>query len=125
MDRLAIEFICVFGMPPVEFIELAAELDCPRIGLAPAPIVTLPGLYEAWDLRTDAVLRRDTAKALKSSPPLPMTSAAASSSRGSDTNGSTPPKSTVARRTVARSDEHRPCGVAALPWHDDLEHSRR
>jgi sugar phosphate isomerase/epimerase len=65
MDRLAIEFICVFGMPPVEFIELAAKLDCPRIGLAPAPVVTLPGLYEAWDLRTDAALRRDTAKALR------------------------------------------------------------
>jgi sugar phosphate isomerase/epimerase len=65
MDRLAIEFICVFGMPPVEFIELAAKLDCPRIGLAPAPIVTLPGLYEAWDLRTNAALRRDTASALR------------------------------------------------------------
>lgn len=65
MERLAIEFICVFGMPPVEFIELAAKLECPRIGLAPAPIVTLPGLYEAWDLRTDARLRRDTASALR------------------------------------------------------------
>lgn len=65
MDRLAIEFICVFGMPPVEFIELAARLDCPRIGLAPGPIVTLPGVYDAWDLRSDAALRRDTAKALK------------------------------------------------------------
>lgn len=64
MDRLAIEFICVFGMPPVQFIELAAMLDCPRIGLAPAPIVTLPGLYDAWDLRSDPALRRDTAKAL-------------------------------------------------------------
>lgn len=65
MDRLAIEFICVFGMPPVEFIELVAKLDCPRIGLAPAPIVTLPGLYEAWDLRSNAALHRDTAKALR------------------------------------------------------------
>lgn len=65
MDRLAIEFICVFGMPPVEFIELAAKLDCPRIGLAPSPVVALPGLYEPWDLRTDAGLHRDTAKALR------------------------------------------------------------
>jgi sugar phosphate isomerase/epimerase len=65
MDRLAIEFICVFGMPPVKFIELAAKLNCPRIGLAPAPIVTLPGLYEAWDLRSDPTLRRETANALR------------------------------------------------------------
>ena len=65
MDRLAIEFICVFGMPPVKFIELAARLDCPRIGLAPEPIVTLPDLYEPWSLRTNHALRRDVAKALK------------------------------------------------------------
>jgi sugar phosphate isomerase/epimerase len=65
MDRLAIEFICVFGMPPVEFIELAARLGCPRIGLAPGPVVSLPGLYPAWDLRSDPGLRRDVAKALK------------------------------------------------------------
>ena len=26
MDRLAIEFICVFGMPPVDFVKLAADL---------------------------------------------------------------------------------------------------
>lgn len=65
MDRLAIEFICVFGMPPVKYIELAAQLGCPRIGMAPSPIVTLPGRYEPWDLRTDAALRRDVATALK------------------------------------------------------------
>lgn len=65
MDRLAIEFICVFGMPPIKFIELAARLDCPRIGLAPEPVVTLPDLYDPWSLRTDPALRRDVAKALK------------------------------------------------------------
>jgi len=65
MQRLAIEFICVFGMPPVEFIELAARLDCPRIGLAPAPVVSLPGWYYEWDLRTDATLRREVKSALK------------------------------------------------------------
>ena len=63
-DRVALEFICTFGMTPVEHIELAARLGCHRIGFAPAPVVTLPGLYPAWDLRTDAALRRDTIKAL-------------------------------------------------------------
>lgn len=65
MDRLAIEFICVFGMPPVEFIELAARVDCRKIGLAPAPIVTLEGLYDPWNLLADPALRRDTLQALK------------------------------------------------------------
>lgn len=64
MDRIALEFICTFGMPPVEHVELAARLGCRRIGFAPAPIVTLPGLYPAWDLRTDPALRRDTLRAL-------------------------------------------------------------
>lgn len=65
MDRLAIEFICVFGMPPVEFIELAAGIGCRKIGMAPAPIVTLDGLYDPWNLLSDAALRRDTLQALK------------------------------------------------------------
>lgn len=64
MDRLAIEFICVFGMPPIEFIELAARLDCRQIGLAAEPVVSLPDLYDPWSLRTDQALRRDVARAL-------------------------------------------------------------
>lgn len=63
-DRIALEFICTFGMPPVEHVELAARLGFRRIGFAPAPIVTLPGLHPAWDLRTDLALRRDTVRAL-------------------------------------------------------------
>lgn len=66
-DRLAIEFISVFGMPPVEFIELAARLECPAIGLAPAPIVALPDLYPAWNLIADAALLRETKAALAAS----------------------------------------------------------
>ncbi len=65
MDRVALEFICTFGMPPVAHIELAARLGVRHIGFAPAPVVTLPGLYPAWDLRTDAALRRDTMRALE------------------------------------------------------------
>lgn len=64
MDCLALEFICTFGMPPVAHIELAAALGCRQIGFAPAPVVSLPGLYPAWDLRTDRALRRDTVQAL-------------------------------------------------------------
>lgn len=64
MDRLAIEFINVFGMPPVEFVELAAKLGCRQIGLAPAPVVTLPDLFAPWSLLADPALARDTTAAL-------------------------------------------------------------
>ena len=64
MDRLAIEFISVFGMPPVEYIELAASLGCRNIGMAPAPIVTLDGLYPPWSLRGNAGLAREVKQAL-------------------------------------------------------------
>jgi sugar phosphate isomerase/epimerase len=64
MDRLAIEFINVFGMPPVEFIELAARLRCRNVGLAASPVVTLPGLFPEWSLLGDPALRKATAKAL-------------------------------------------------------------
>jgi sugar phosphate isomerase/epimerase len=64
MDRLAIEFISVFGMPPVQFVELAAKLGCPSIGIAPRPIVTLDGLYPAWDLAKDPALLAAVARAL-------------------------------------------------------------
>ena len=64
MDRLAIEFISVFGMPPVEFIELAARLGVPNIGIAARPIVTLDGLYPAWDMAKDPALIADVASAL-------------------------------------------------------------
>jgi len=39
MDRLGIEVLCVFGMPPVAFVEFAADLGCRHIslGLEPMP----------------------------------------------------------------------------------------
>ena len=65
MNRLAIEFISTFGMPPVEHIELAASLDCRNIGLASAPIVTLDGLYPEWSLCGNPALLKDVKQALK------------------------------------------------------------
>jgi len=65
MDKLGIEFISVFGMPPVEYIELSASLGCRNVGLAPAPIVTLDGLYPEWTMRGNPALVRDVRQALK------------------------------------------------------------
>ena len=64
MDRLAIEFITVLGLPPVEFVELAASLGVGHIGLAPRPITANPHAYPAWDLLADVALRRETVAAL-------------------------------------------------------------
>jgi sugar phosphate isomerase/epimerase len=67
VDRLAIEFISVRCLPPVEFVHVAAELGCHRIGLACAPIVTLAELYEPWTLRGNPGLVREVKQALKDS----------------------------------------------------------
>jgi sugar phosphate isomerase/epimerase len=65
MDRLGIEFITVLGMPPVEFVALAADLGCHHIGLGLAPMVANPHHYPLWSLRQDAALCRATAAALR------------------------------------------------------------
>lgn len=67
MDRLGIEFICVLGMPPVEFIRLARELNVSNIGLAPQPITANPHGYPAWNLLMDKALVRETKAALADS----------------------------------------------------------
>jgi sugar phosphate isomerase/epimerase len=63
--ELGIEFISVFGLPPVEFVRLAAELGVRNIGMALEP---MPGFnpqdYPAWSLRADRALRRDMAAAM-------------------------------------------------------------
>jgi sugar phosphate isomerase/epimerase len=65
LDRLAIEFITVLGMPPVEFVHLAADLGCRRVGLALAPFTGNPRGYPAWSLRDDPALRRELTAALR------------------------------------------------------------
>lgn len=64
MDRLGIEFICALGMPPVEFVALAAELGVGSIGLAPSPITANPYGFPTWDLRSDPGLKDRTRAAL-------------------------------------------------------------
>ena len=64
-DRLGIELLCVFGMPPVAFVELAADLGCHHISLGLEPMPDNPHGYPRWSLRDDAALRRELAAALK------------------------------------------------------------
>lgn len=64
MTRLGIEFICVLGMPPIEFIRLARKLDVANISLASQPFTTNPHGYPAWNLLEDRSLVRETKAAL-------------------------------------------------------------
>jgi sugar phosphate isomerase/epimerase len=64
---LGIDRLGVFGMPPVEFVALAADLGCGSvgIGLAPAPGGYNPDGHADWSLRADPALRRETLAACR------------------------------------------------------------
>ncbi len=63
-NRLGIEFISVFALPPIEFVNLAADLGCQHIGMMLNPMADNPHHYPAWSLKNDAGLRRDMIKAM-------------------------------------------------------------
>jgi sugar phosphate isomerase/epimerase len=71
MNRLGIEMLTLLGMPPVEHVLLAADLDCVSIssGLSGLPLAQFgyPNFtpYPAWSLEHDPVLRRELKAALR------------------------------------------------------------
>jgi len=64
VDQLGIEFISVFGLPPVQFVDLAADLDVRNISLGLAPLDANPHNYPSYSL-SDPALQRDFKAALK------------------------------------------------------------
>jgi sugar phosphate isomerase/epimerase len=64
-DRLSIDFISALGMPPIDFVHLAADLGCGRVGIALTPITANPHGYPGWSLRNDPQLRRELVTALR------------------------------------------------------------
>jgi sugar phosphate isomerase/epimerase len=64
MDRLGIELLSVFGMPPVEFVGLAAELGCQYIstGMTGFPLPQLG--QQEFSLKDDPALRREILAAM-------------------------------------------------------------
>ena len=65
MNRLGIDRLSAFGMPPVEFVELTADLGCGHVGIALAPMAGYnPHNYPDWSLRDDTALRRAMVSAL-------------------------------------------------------------
>jgi sugar phosphate isomerase/epimerase len=65
-DRIGIERLCVFDMPPVQFVSLAADLGCRYIGIGLRPMRFYnPHNYPDWSLRDDPTLRREMIAALR------------------------------------------------------------
>jgi sugar phosphate isomerase/epimerase len=60
MDRLGIEMLCVFGMPPIEYVHLVADLGCRYITTGMVGFAPLKALgFQPFSLRDDPRLRRD------------------------------------------------------------------
>ncbi|MBV8182978.1 MAG: sugar phosphate isomerase/epimerase [Mycobacterium sp.] len=65
MDRLGVEMLCVFGMPPVEYVHLTADLGCRYITTGLVGFAPLNALgYQPFSLRDDARLRGDLLAAM-------------------------------------------------------------
>lgn len=65
MNRLGIENISVFGLPPVEFVNLAADLGCRYISIGLEPLPYNPHGYRNFSLREDTALRREMVAAMR------------------------------------------------------------
>jgi sugar phosphate isomerase/epimerase len=64
MDRLGIEMLCVFGMPPVEYVGLTADLGCRYITTGLDGFVVKQLGYQPYSLRDDPGLRRELLAAM-------------------------------------------------------------
>jgi sugar phosphate isomerase/epimerase len=64
MASLGIENISVFGLPPVEFVGLAADLGCAHISTGLTQLFYNPHGYPPFSLRDDAALRREMIAAM-------------------------------------------------------------
>jgi sugar phosphate isomerase/epimerase len=64
MDQLGIGFLSVFGLPPVEFVDLAADLGCRYISTALQGLPLVPLGYPPFSLKDDVALRKDMLAAM-------------------------------------------------------------
>lgn len=65
MRAIGIEYISVFGLPPVEFVNLAADLGCAHIGTGLVPMPYNPHGYPPWSLIQDRALRQAVIAAMR------------------------------------------------------------
>jgi sugar phosphate isomerase/epimerase len=65
MDNLGIEYLSVFGLPPVQFVHLAADLGCRFISTGLTPMPFNPYGYPDWSLLAGQALRREMVAAMR------------------------------------------------------------
>jgi sugar phosphate isomerase/epimerase len=65
MDQLGIGLLSVFGLPPVELVDLAADLGCRYISTVLQGVELVPLGYPPFSLKDDAALRSDMLAAMK------------------------------------------------------------
>jgi sugar phosphate isomerase/epimerase len=63
--RLGIEQLSVFGLPPIDFINLAADLGCDCISIGLTGLGFNPHGYPAFSLRDDVGMRREIKAAMR------------------------------------------------------------
>jgi hypothetical protein len=59
MNRLGIDGQTVFGMPPIEHIMLASDLECGHISTGLGPVPWKLQRFPQWSLRDNSALRRE------------------------------------------------------------------
>jgi sugar phosphate isomerase/epimerase len=64
MERLGLDLQSAFGMPPVEYVGLAADLGCGHVTTGLTQLPWNPCGFPAWSLREDRALRRDMLAAM-------------------------------------------------------------
>jgi sugar phosphate isomerase/epimerase len=65
VNRLGIEMLSVFGMPPVDYVHLVADLGCRYVTAGLVGFAPLKSLgYPPFSLRDDAALRREVLAAM-------------------------------------------------------------
>ncbi len=64
MDQLAIGFLSAFGLPPVEFVDLAADLGCRYVSTFVQGMPLVPLGYPPFSLKDDVALRKDLLAAM-------------------------------------------------------------
>ncbi len=65
VNRLGIELLSTFGMPPLDFVALVGDLGCRNLSIGLTGLPIIPCGYPEWSLRDDAGLRRSFIAALQ------------------------------------------------------------
>ncbi|MEC4764049.1 TIM barrel protein [Mycobacterium sherrisii] len=65
MTELALGFLNGFGLPPVEFVDLAADLGCRYVSAVVRGVPLVPLGYPPFSLKEDAPLRREVLAAME------------------------------------------------------------